>query len=122
MTTPVPPEVVDAFHRYEAALVSDDLDELARWFWPDATRFGTDGNQRGGAAIDAARRRPHPPLHRSLTSTSLRVLADGVVLTEVEFRRTGGGPGRQTQVWQRRGDRWAIVHAHVSLHPSPGTA
>lgn len=116
-TTDAVAEVTAAFAAYEQALVADDLDALDTWFWPDATRYGTDGNQYDGAEIDAARRRPHPSLDRRLERTRIRAAAPDVVVAETEFVRTGGAIGRQSQVWVRRAGRWAILHAHVSMHP-----
>lgn len=104
------------FAAYEAALMADDLDVLRDLFWPDATRYGTDGNQRSGAEIDAARRRPHELRRRTLHGTVVRPVGDDVVVTETEFERDGR-QGRQSQVWVRRDGRWAILHAHVSIHP-----
>jgi amidase len=110
--------VRDAFDRYEAALMADDIDTLAMFFWPDATRYGTDGNQYTGAQIDQARRRPHAALTRSLSHTVVRQVGAGAVIAETEFERAGaGGFGRQSQVWVRRAGEWRIVHAHVSMLP-----
>lgn len=109
-------EVEELFAAYEAALMADDLDTLRDLFWPDATRYGTDGNQRSGADIDAARRLPHELRPRSLGRVVVRPLGDDVVVTEAEFERDGR-QGRQSQVWLRREGRWAILHAHVSMHP-----
>ena len=109
-------EVEALFATYEAALVAGDLDTLRELFWPDATRYGTDGNQRSGAEIDAARRLGRVARPRTLHEVRVRALGDDVVVTEAEFERDGRR-GRQSQVWSRRDGRWAIVHAHVSMHP-----
>ena len=33
--------------------------QVFTFFWGDATRYGTDGNQASGTEIEASRRRPH---------------------------------------------------------------
>lgn len=108
--------VEELFATYEAALMADDLDTLRDLFWPDATRYGTDGNQRSGNEIDAARRRPHEVRPRTLDRTMIRSVGDEVAIAETEFERDGRH-GRQSQVWVRRDGRWGILHAHVSMHP-----
>lgn len=111
--------VAEHFATYERALMADDVDTLAGFFWNDATRYGTDGNQHGADEIDRARRRVHAPLHRTLDHTLLRVVSDGVVVAETQFVRSAHGTkGRQTQVWVRRDGEWRILHAHVSMHPA----
>jgi hypothetical protein len=111
--------VADLFAAYESALMSDAIDDIQGFFWPDATRYGTDGNQRTGAEIDAARRRPHAPLDRHIHNTLIRSAGPECVIAETEFtRRPSGAQGRQSQVWLRRAGEWKIMHAHVSMLPT----
>lgn len=110
--------VAARFAAYERALMADETDTLREFFWPDATRYGTDGNQRSGGEIDAARHRPHVPADRELHGTLIRSAGTDGVLTETEFtRRSTGAEGRQTQLWLERGGEWRVLHAHVSMLP-----
>lgn len=111
-------EVTARFAAYERVLMAGDTDALESFFWPDATRYGTDGNQRSGAEIDAARRRPHAPPDREIHGTLIRSAGADSVIAETEFaRRPTGAEGRQTQLWLKRGSEWRVLHAHVSMLP-----
>jgi len=110
--------VVAAFERYEAALLSNDLDVLDRLMWrdPRVVRVGIDDRQDGFAAISAFRRslpRQAPP--RVLRDTAVVTFDDHTAVITTTFVPTDGSPwGRQSQTWVRMAEGWRIVAAHVS--------
>ena len=118
-------EVTALFHRYEAALMANDLAALDAFFWPDErlTRYGIADRQWGISALRAFRAAtPAPGFTRHLEH--LRILAIGVdcAVAQVEFVRSDTPlRGFQTQTWVRFGSQgWRIVSAHVSMIPFPG--
>jgi hypothetical protein len=121
------PEVVaeiESLHaQYEAALVSNDVEKLVKFFWdsPEALRFGVNESLYGAKEIEAFRKN-RPPMDLARQVSNLKIVtfgSDSAVVT-LEFDRTvQGGPrhGRQSQVWRRFEEGWKIVSAHVSLVP-----
>ena len=114
--------VLDAFQRYEAALLANDLDALDGFMWHDhrVVRVGVDDRQDGFAAISAFRRsqvRQTPP--RVLRDTVIVTFDDRSAVVTATFVPTDGSPaGRQSQTWVRMADGWCIVAAHVSTATS----
>lgn len=113
-------EVRDAFDRYEAALVSNDVDTLDALFWADprTIRYGGAENLYGHAAIAAFRAaRPAAGLERALDGTVITAFGPDVATCSTLFRRTSapGRVGRQMQTWVRMPEGWRVVAAHVSL-------
>ncbi len=110
-------EVRAAFERYEAALVSRDLDVLAASFDDDACvlRFGIADCQRGPAELARWRAaQPSLPLGRTLSQTEITTFGTRLAVVTTLFSYPGRRTvGRQSQTWVRH-DRWVIVHAHVS--------
>ena len=122
---PVVEEVTALFHRYEAALMGNDLAALDAFFWPDErlTRYGIADRQWGISALrDFRAGSPAPSFTRRLEH--LRILAIGTdcAVAQVEFVRSDTSlRGFQTQTWVRfAGQGWRIVSAHVSMIPFPG--
>lgn len=111
--------VRDAFARYEAALVGNDVDTLDALFWhADAVvRYGVGENLVGIEAIRAFRKaRPAAGLTRSLSGTVITTFGDDFATAMTEFRRDGSaGIGRQSQTWVRFAEGWRVVAAHVSV-------
>jgi hypothetical protein len=121
------PEVVAElralYPRYEAALVSNDVDTLMAMFWsgPEVMRFGATENLYGPEELGAFRKgRPAANLARELTRLDIVTFGDDFGSITLEFERQGASGvvrGRQSQVWVRMPEGWRIVSAHVSFLP-----
>jgi hypothetical protein len=116
-------EVTAAFHRYEQALVSNDVAVLDELFWQsDRTiRYGAGENLYGYAEIQAFRAaRPSAGLERSLERPVITTFGRDAATANTMFRR-GEKLGRQSQTWVRiPGVGWRVVAAHVSMLAVPG--
>jgi Protein of unknown function (DUF3225) len=114
-------EVTEAFHRYERALVANDVEALDTMFWnsPSTLRFGIGENLYGYDAIAAFRSaRPPIDLTRRLDNTVITSYGRDLATANTEFRRVGSDvTGRQSHVWLRTEGGWRIAAAHVSLMP-----
>lgn len=115
-------EVTAVFHRYEQALVANDVAVLDELFWdsPHTLRYGVGENLYGYEAIAAFRAaRPAQGLARELLKTVITTYGRDFATANVEFRRAGSErTGRQSQTWMRTEHGWRVVAAHVSLLPS----
>ena len=117
-------EVKDAFARYEAALVANDVAALDRLFHdgPHTIRYGGGENLYGIEAIRAFRSARSPVgLARVLEGTVITAYGRDMAVASTLFYRasTPGKVGRQMQTWVRFADGWRVVAAHVSLIPIP---
>jgi hypothetical protein len=115
-------EVTEAFHRYERALVANDVGALDALFWnnPNTLRFGIAENLYGYEAI-ASFRSSRPPINltRQLKNTKIVTYGRDLATANTEFQRVGSTmSGRQSHVWVRTDSGWRIAAAHVSLMPS----
>ncbi|MGE0799007.1 MAG: oxalurate catabolism protein HpxZ [Lautropia sp.] len=112
-------EVTAQFHRYEAALVGNDVAELDALFWdsPLTLRYGATENLYGYDAIARFRAaRPAAGLARTLLRVEITTFGHDFAVANCEFRRSGADrTGRQSQTWIRTVDGWRVVAAHVSL-------
>lgn len=112
-------EVTAAFHRYEQALVSNDVATLDELFWdsPHTIRYGATENLYGYGAIAQFRqgRSPHN-LARTLQNTVITTYGRDFATANTEFVRPGQR-GRQSQTWMRTAAGWRVVSAHVSFLP-----
>jgi hypothetical protein len=112
-------EVTVAFERYEAALVSNDVDVLDELFWDDplTVRYGPSESIYSHEAIARFREQRSPDdLEREILNSVVTTFGRELAVTSAEFRRTRSGRrGRQSQTWVRTADGWRIVAAHVSL-------
>jgi len=118
--TAAPDGLLDAFWRYEAALMANDLDELDRLFapGPDTLRGDAAGLLVGHDAIGAFRRGRGGAPKRDIVDVIVRTIdADAAVVVAITAPATGGR-GQQTQVWRRVDGDWAVAVAHVSV-PAP---
>jgi len=114
-------EVTAAFHRYEAALVANDVAVLDELFWdsPLTIRYGIAEILHGHAEISSYRAaRPAAGLARELERTVITAYGRDMATANTLFRR-GGRLGRQSQTWARMPEGWRVVSAHVSLMPEP---
>lgn len=117
-------EVREAFARYEAALVGNDVVALNGLFHDDARtiRYGMGENLYGYGAIKSFRAARSPVgLSRALDQTVITTYGRDTAVASTLFRRATapGKVGRQMQTWVRFPDGWRIVAAHVSLIPEP---
>ncbi len=117
-------EVEEAFARYEAALVGNDVETLDTLFWQDdrTIRYGGGENLYGYAAIAAFRAaRPAAGLSRTLSRTVITTFGLDFATCSTLFTRQGspGKVGRQMQSWVRTPDGWRVVAAHVSVIEAP---
>lgn len=113
-------EVEDAFARYEAALISNDVDTLTALFWksPLTIRYGIGEILYGSDEIAAFRAARSPVgLSRELSRTVITTYGDDFATASTLFHRASapGKVGRQMQSWARLPEGWRIVAAHVSL-------
>jgi hypothetical protein len=111
-------EVTDAFDRYEAALVSNDIAALDALFWNSnfTLRYGAAENLYGYAAIAQFRAaRPPANLARTITHCVITTFGKDFATANMEFARHGSASGRQSQTWVRMPAGWRVVAAHVSL-------
>jgi hypothetical protein len=112
-------EVTEAFRRYEAALLGNDMAALDAFFWesPLALRYGVGERLYGHAAIVAFRlaRKGGSP-QRTLGRTVITTFGADFATANTEFHRVGETRiGRQSQTWVRMEDGWRVASAHVSL-------
>ena len=117
---PIPDGVLDAFWRYDAALLRNDRALLDELFLPGPDTVRGDGRVLlvGHDAIAGFRSARAAIPTRKVAELQVRVLAPDAVLI---MARTADGEsaGLQTQVWQRTGDGWRVAAAHVSLPARP---
>ncbi len=115
-------EVMEAFVRYEQALLANDVDVLDELFWNSrfTVRYGIAENLYGYGAIAGFRAaRPVPVPARQLANTQITTYGPDFATANTEFLREGVH-GRQSQTWMRTPDGWRVVSAHVSLMPGKG--
>lgn len=120
-------EVEDAFARYEAALVNNDVATLEALFHDDGRtiRYGGGENLYGMDAIREFRRARSPVgLARTLAHTVITTYGHDFAVASTLFRRENapGRIGRQQQSWVRFPQGWRVVAAHVSVIAEEGAA
>lgn len=112
-------ELRAAHDRYEAALVTNDVDTLQSMFWDDerVVRYGHEGGQFGATAVDRYRRSlPFQTLPRTLRRVQITAYGADAATVAVEFIPEGHPDcvGRQVQTWIRVDAGWRVAAAHVS--------
>jgi amidase len=120
---PVPDGVLDAFWRYDAALLGNDRPVLAELFLEGPDTMRGDGRVLlvGHDAIAGFRSGRTVIPTRKVVELQVRVLAPDAVL--IMARTTDGeASGLQTQVWRHTAVGWRVVAAHVSLPARPDPA
>jgi hypothetical protein len=115
-------EVVEVFYRYEAALVTNDIETLDALFWSSdlTVRLGASENLLGQDEILAFRNaRPSAGLARKLERVIITTFGNDFATTNAVFNRTdwlSSKSGRQSQSLVKvPGRGWQIVSAHVSI-------
>jgi len=117
-------EVGDAFARYEAALVGNDVATLNELFHndPRTLRYGGGENLYGYDEIKAFRGTRSPVgLMRTTARTIITAYGRDTAVASTLFYRDNapGKVGRQMQTWVRFAEGWRIVAAHVSMIDEP---
>lgn len=117
----LPPDLLDAFWRYERAIVDNDLDMLDDSFAddPGAMRGDAAGLLVGHDAISAFRGIRGGVPARTIERIESRRLCEDAVLVVSISRYVIGGTGLQTQLWQKIDGRWLITVAHVTPRSQP---
>jgi Asp-tRNA(Asn)/Glu-tRNA(Gln) amidotransferase A subunit family amidase len=126
-TEPLPDGLLDAFWRYDKALLANDQDTLNELFMPGPNTLRGDGRTVlvGYEAIIGFRSARSVIPTRRVERLYARVIAADAALL---MARTQDGPatGLQTQLWRRADGRWVVAAAHVSLPtnavPTPAVA
>jgi hypothetical protein len=115
-------EVTELFHRYETALVTNDVDTLDALFWSSdlTVRLGASENLFGQDEILAFRNaRASAGLDRTLERVVITTFGNDFATTNAIFTRTGwpaDRTGRQSQSLVKVSEiGWQIVSAHVSI-------
>ena len=111
-------EVTAAFHRYEKALMEDDIptmDDIFRQA-PETVRYGVGEVLYGYEEIAAFRRGRGGSPQRKLGRVAISSYGDALATANAEFFREGSDRrGRQSQTWVKFEDGWKVVSAHVSM-------
>ncbi len=118
-------ELTKAFKAYEAALVSNDVEALGRFFRDDprTIRYGISENLYGFEEIQAFRAARSPVgLERSIARTVITTYGTDFGTASTLFYRPSlvGKVGRQMQTWVRFAEGWRVVAAHVSVIDDKG--
>lgn len=117
-------EVSEAFTRYEAALVGNDVATLNELFHndPRTLRYGSGEILYGYDEIKAFRGARSPiGLMRTTARTIITAYGRDTAVASTLFYRDNapGKVGRQMQTWVRFAEGWRIVAAHVSMIDEP---
>jgi len=120
-------EVGQAFARYEAALVTNDVATLGELFRndPRTLRYGIGENLYGYDEIQGFRAARSPVgLMRTTARTVITAYGRDTAVASTLFYRDNapGKVGRQMQTWVRFPEGWRIVAAHVSVIDEPRAA
>jgi len=115
-----PAGLLEAFHAYEVALMSDDLAALDRLFAPSESTLRGDaqGLLVGHDAISSFRSGRGGAPRRRLVETHVQTVDQDHALVVAITELASGGRGQQTQLWARFPDGWKVTAAHVAT-PAP---
>lgn len=111
-------EVTDAFQRYEAALMTDDIEAMDELFRqaPETIRYGVGEVLYGHHEIAEFRRGRGGSPPRKLGRIEIATYGENFATANAEFFREGSPRrGRQSQTWVKFEDGWKVVAAHVSI-------
>jgi hypothetical protein len=114
-------EVEAVFHRYEHALVTNDIPVLNELFWqsPNVIRYGVAEQLYGYDSVMSFRAARDPAdLQRELLKLVITTFGRDFATASCEYRRLKTGrTGRQMQTWLRTAQGWRVVAAHISMQP-----
>jgi Asp-tRNA(Asn)/Glu-tRNA(Gln) amidotransferase A subunit family amidase len=118
-----PPGLLEAFWRYDKALLANDRPTLDELFMPGPHTLRGDGQALlvGHEAIAGFRSARARIPTRRVTQLHVQVIAADAALLMARTR-DGDATGLQTQLWRRDEDRWVVAAAHVSLPVAPKPA
>jgi amidase len=121
--SPAPPGLLEAFWRYDDALLSNEQETLNALFMsgPDTVRGDGINFLVGHEQIVGFRAARSRIPTRRVVELQIRVITDEAVLVMARTR-DGEATGLQTQLWRATGGRWLVAAAHVSLPARPNTA
>ena len=109
--------------RYEAALVTNDVETLDSLFWRDecTVRYGASECLYGHDEILNFRKsRNAQGLMRTVTRRAITTYGEQFATASLEFVRDGETRvGRQSQTWVKLANGWQVVNAHVSWIDNP---
>ncbi|MFD1715337.1 AtzH-like domain-containing protein [Amnibacterium flavum] len=118
---PLPAGLIEAFWRYERALMADDVPALDALFVDDPSTLRGDGSGLlvGHERIAAFRRGRGGAPKRRILEVHAQVIDDDDALLVAVLGPLAGGRGQQTQLWRRSDENgWQVSAAHVSA-PAP---
>lgn len=129
-------DALAAYHTFFDSFTTDNHDQVAALFAPDALFYGTGSSEvvttRDGirayfvAALSGKRGvvKATPFEQTALTLSDSIVAISGKWQSErtLDGKMVTAGPSRNTVVMQRRGDQWLIVQFHNSPTPKPPAA
>jgi amidase len=117
---PVPPGLLAAFWRYDAALLADDRAVLAELFLAGGGTLRGDGRNLhvGHDAISGYRSARSVIPTRAITRLYVRVLTAGHALIMASTAE-GTATGLQTQLWRLTKEGWRVAAAHVTPPTAP---
>lgn len=113
----IPSGLLAAFHAYETALLSNDIDTLNSLFAPGPDTVRGDGTNLliGYDAIVGFRSARTSIPTRRIDQLLVRTVNENCALIMAStIEPSTNATGLQTQLWSRNGD-WQVVAAHVSL-------
>ncbi|WP_416962130.1 amidase [Streptomyces sp. Agncl-13] len=118
-----PPGLLEAFWRYDTALLANDRDTLDELFMPGPHTLRGDGQALlvGHEAIAGFRSARARIPTRRVAQLHVQVVADDAVLLMARTE-DGEATGLQTQLWRLTDGRWTVAAAHVSLPVAPKPA
>jgi amidase len=119
----VPPGLLDAFWRYDEALLTNDQPAMNELFMPGQSTLRGDGRRLlvGHDAIASFRSARARIPTRVVDQLHVRVITQDAALL-VAHTRDGAATGLQTQLWRRHEGRWVVAAAHVTLPAGPAPA
>jgi len=126
-------DALAAYQRFFELFTTDNHDQIAKLFAPDALFYGTSSpevvttpegiRQYFVAALDGKRGtvKATPFTQIALVLSESIVVISGKWQSErtVDGKMVTAGPSRNTVVMQKRGDQWLIVQFHNSPTPKP---
>lgn len=116
-----PPDgLLDAFWRYERALMADDVPELDALFAAGDLTLRADaaGVLVGHDAIALYRAARGGAPQRVVDEVHVRTLSADSAYVVARTALVSGGSGLQSQLWRRGDDGWVVDAAHVSVAPA----
>ncbi len=116
----VPAGLLDAFWRYDKALLGNDRQTLDELFMPGPHTLRGDGQTLlvGHEAIAGFRSARAKLPTRRVYQLHVQVIADDAALLMARTR-DGAATGLQTQLWRLTPDGWVVAAAHVTLPVAP---